>query len=623
MADISVNVRGRDDGFGSMLDSLRDKASSVGREMGSIGDNFNNLTKTEKRIELERANTESTDLRKQSVRSEYQSIRESNKQEFNQASDDYANKRISRKEFEAQKKTFEQLSTDTDRDENDELTAIEKESNSFLKEILKQLQLQERLDAERRQRDGSEYAEGSIGSLLSANSDLRRRQSGSTDDDEIAALQAEIDANNANIRGMRNNGREVDDEGGGGSNIRGGLMQSAGSAARGDISGTLMGGATAIGGAAIGIGLVAMIVKEFMSHGEKIQNAIGQSSAMRGAGGGYTARDYNSYYQSEISGLGKSTLGPMGISGEQFAEMVNQKAQASGMAGNDLIGRTLRDAQFQKSFGADAGMFSQFERFNEGQKTSTEISMDVLNVLTSIEKSSLKEGDLSTLAEKLQSQNAILSFQRNKRDNVDSDSALRTLAAYESAGLSQKGEKAGEFLNQTMSGLGEGGSDNAMLFKYEAAKRAHPELANDPAALRRLVKFRSDDPKYQAEFFKFAKQISGGSQMAEDDILYTMFNPQSEADMDIYKRMMENKGGARSTLTKTLDKTRKATLGMGTMTADAGQDTGNIKSLELSFSNAMQEFFVKIKTEIFNNPIKTMDVTPKPPAPNTKRAGTK
>jgi hypothetical protein len=59
------------------------------------------------------------------------------------------------------------------------------------------------------------------------------------------------------------------------------------------------------------------------------------------------------------------------------------------------------------------------------------------------------------------------------------------------------------------------------------------------------------------------------------------------------------------------------------MTADAGQDTGNIKSLELSFSNAMQEFFVKIKTEIFNNPIKTMDVTPKPPAPNTKRAGTK
>ncbi len=617
MADISVNVRGRDDGFGSMLDSLRDKASSVGREMGSIGDNFNNLTKTEKRIELERANTESTDLRKQSVRSEYQSVREANKQEFNQATDDYANKRISRKEFEAQKKTFEQLSTDADRDENDELTAIEKESNAFLKEILKQLQLQERLDSERRQRDVSEFEPGSIGAILASNSELRQQQSRTTDADEIAALQAEINANNRTVRGMRNGDDDEDDN----SKLGRGLQSTSHSLARGDLSGTVSGGLGMMGGTAAGIGIVAMILKEFISNGEKIQESIGQAASMRGGYGG-TGYATNRAFTTAIGGM-NTDLGALGLTGEKFAQMVNQKAQSSGMAGNDVLGRTLADYRFQKGFGADAGIFSQFERFNEGQKTSTDIAMDVLNVLTSIDKSSLKEGDLSTLAEKLQSQNAILSFQRNKRDNVDSDSALRTLAAYESAGLSQKGEKAGEFLNQTMSGLGEGGSDNAMLFKYEAAKRAHPELANDPAALRRLVKFRSDDPKYQAEFFKFAKQISGGSQMAEDDILYTMFNPQSEADMDIYKRMMENKGGARSTLTKTLDKTRKATLGTDTMSEDAKADVGVITNLETAFSNVMADFFIKMKDAILSNPIKTINVTPKAPAPNTKRAGTK
>lgn len=603
MPDISVNIRGRDDGFGSMLDSLRDKANNLGRDVGNL-DNFDHLTRTERRMEIENVNENVTQTRRQSVMDEFNSLREANMREFSQITQDYANGRISEREYNQHTDRFEQSSNELNIDEQNELLAIENESKEFLKQILRQLTLQERLDRERRQRDGSEYSEGSIGHLLNQNGDLRRRQRESTDQSEIDELQAQIEANNETIRGMRNNGREVDGNGGLGgdySRFTSGLQSGAASAARGDLSGTVMGGLQMAGGmgkVAVGLtvaGIVAMIVKEFFGHGEKVQEALGQASAMRG-GSGYTAVGSNKRLQDIIAGI--DVFDDLGLSQDEFAQMVNQKATASGRAGNNVVGRTLDDFAFQKGFGADVGMFSQFERFTKNQETATTIGLDVLNVLSSINKSSLKENDLSTLAEKLQSQNTILSLQRSKRDIVDNDSALRILAAFEKVGLSDKGERGSDFINQTIQGLGEGGSDNEMLFKYEAAKRARPDLAGDPAALRRFVRFNSDDPKYQAEFFKFAKSVSGGSKMAMDDILYTMFNPESEKDMDIYEDLMNNKGGALDTLSGKIgiDKTRKKTLDRETMYQDATNDTGAVTNVMKDFSNGMQDLLIEIKS---------------------------
>lgn len=603
MPDISVNIRGRDDGFGSMLDSLRDKANNLGRDVGNL-DNFDHLTRTERRMEIENVNENVTQTRRQSVIDEFNSLREANMREFSQITQDYANGRISEREYNQHTDRFEQYSNELNIDEQNELLAIENESKEFLKQILRQLTLQERLDRERRQRDGNEHAEGSIGHLLNQNGDLRRRQRESTDQSEIDELQAQIEANNETIRGMRNNGREVDGNGGLGgdySRFTSGLQSGAASAARGDLSGTVMGGLQMAGGmgkVAVGLtvaGIVAMIIKEFFGHGEKVQEALGQASAMRG-GSGYTAVGSNKRLQDIIAGI--DVFDDLGLSQDEFAQMVNQKATASGRAGNNVVGRTLDDFAFQKGFGADVGMFSQFERFTKNQETATTIGLDVLNVLTSINKSSLKENDLSTLAEKLQSQNTILSLQRSKRDIVDNDSALRILAAFEKVGLSDKGERGSDFINQTIQGLGEGGSDNEMLFKYEAAKRARPDLAGDPAALRRFVRFNSDDPKYQAEFFKFAKSVSGGSKMAMDDILYTMFNPESEKDMDIYEDLMNNKGGALDTLSGKIgiDKTRKKTLDRETMYQDATNDTGAVTNVMKDFSNGMQDLLIEIKS---------------------------
>lgn len=609
MADVNVNIRGRDDGLSATLDSLRDKANQLGRDIGNL-DNIDSLTKTEKRLEIERVTREVAEEQKRKIREEFSSIREENLRDFSQTQQDYQSGRITKKQFDIEQQRFNESNTQLNNDEAHELTAIEKEANHHLKLILRQLLIQERLDRERRQRDGNEFPEGSIGHLLSQNTQLRNQQRGSTDQSEIDLLQEQIESNNARINAMRNNSSGDDDGGGNGGNYNrftSGMQQGAMSAARGDLSGTVMGGlqmAGGIGKLATGLtiaGIIAMVIKEFIGHGEKIQEAIGSTAAMRGGSGG-TAGVFNQQLQSKIATT--DILGNLGLSGDEFAGIVNQKAAASRMAGNNVTGRALDDFAFQKGFGADVGMFSEFERFTKGQETATDIGLDVLNVLTSIEKSSLKENDLSVLAEKLQAQQSILSLQRSKRDVVDNDSALRVLAAFENIGLSGKGEKAGDFLSQTIQGLGEGGSDNAMMFKYEAAKRARPDLANDPAALRRFVKFNSDDPKYLAESMKFFGQSAGGSEMAMDDMIYTLFNPQSEMDMDIYKKAMRGDAGFSGALNGNIDKSRKGTLNKDAMYADAQTSVGAVTTAMSDFSNSMQKFSINMEN-FFKNPLKT------------------
>ena len=147
MPDISVNIRGRDDGFGSMLDSLRDKANNLGRDVGNL-DNFDHLTRTERRMEIENVNENVTQTRRQSVIDEFNSLREANMREFSQITQDYANGRISEREYNQHTDRFEQYSNELNIDEQNELLAIENESKEFLKQILRQLTLQEYRDWE-------------------------------------------------------------------------------------------------------------------------------------------------------------------------------------------------------------------------------------------------------------------------------------------------------------------------------------------------------------------------------------------------------------------------------------------------------------------------------------------
>lgn len=590
MSDVNINIRGRDDGLGSQLDNLREKAKQLGRDVDDLN-RLSEMTPTEKKLSVQGVNNDTLREQRSRVQQEFQDARRANNRDFQEAQDDFASGRITPEAFSEQKKRFSESSALLDKEETSELAQLEKESVALLREILKELSDQDKLDRERAQRDREEFNDnksgGLYGGILSENRELRAQQAASTDEAEIQMLQSQINDNNSKMRNLRgvDSGHDYS-----------GFQNGALSAARGDLSGTVMGGMQGMAGLgkfAKGLtiaGIIAMIIKEFVGHGDKIQEAIGPSAAMRGQGG--TGASNNTRLQTLIAG--NPLVNDLGLGGEDLAELMNQKALGSKNTRN-LTQRTLDDEAFKRGFGADISIFSEFERFTKNQDNSLSISMDVLNVLTSIEKSSLKEGDLSSLTEKLGAQQSILSLQRQKRDVVDSTSALKVLAAFESIGLSGKGEKAGDFLSQTIEGLGEGGGDNAMLLKYEAARRARPDLANDPAALRRFVRFNSDDPAYMKEAMGFLGNVSGGDDMAMDDIIYTMFNPQSQADMDIYKKAMRGNGDFNSLLSgvgiEDMEQ-RKGTLDKDTMYDDAMKTVGAVTEAMNGFSNFMQQLFI-------------------------------
>jgi hypothetical protein len=599
MADVSVNIRGRDDGLGASLDSLREKAQALGRDVSNINQSgMSKMTPTEQRLAVENTAKETLRAKQDSIRSEYSAARKANIDEFSQAESRFAQGKMSASDFELEKKKFDQSQTELNKDEQAELIATEKEMNQHLRIIVREMVMQRRLEREIAQRDDKEHK-------------IRERE----EKDQLESRDE-----NGRLRAIRSSDeKEKDDDEPG--VVRktdiavGGMIAKTPNFANGEIrpmvqAGTsLMTDLIQLAGSNIITATVAagaLISYKLIEKGNEIVEAAGKVGVFRGSGytGAETIQGHvdDTSYDSHLQALGLSKV-------DLFNAMAD-KAKTSGHA-DDLRLRTINDEYIRRSTGADPAVYSKFERFTTNQETSNVIAMDMLNVLARIDKSSLKEGDLATLQEKMGIQTNLMDIQRSKRDAVNVDDTLRIMSAFEAIGLSQKGEKGGEFLSQTIAGLGEGGGDNAMLLKYEAAKRARPDLANDPAALRRFVKFHSDDPEYMKSAFGFFGDITNNNAMARDDLMYTMFNPSSEFDMEMWEGAMNNKGGFNNLLTGSPNKQWRGSLSAEQIRTDAEATTGLLTDAETYIKKIFEEFGVTMNNflgEITGNGGKSVNV---------------
>lgn len=584
MADVNVNIRGRDEGLGSQLDSLREKAASLGREVTNLN-KMSDMTPTQQKLTVEKESESTLRAQQSQISSEHSKIRESNVREFSESRKKFESGDMSQEDFSKSQKTFKEAQGESASSEKKELLEAEKEMNRHLRLIVREMVDGRKINREKAQRDRKEFGEGASGGLLggmvSENRQLKKEKLSAKTAEEAQELEERIQSNKDRMQEIEGGGKDGKEGGGWSSGEIVGLgqaisqanIQSAGM--RGLSGGGKMMGAAKTGAAAAGIFAIAY---GLISAGDKVMESSQGVGAMRGRG--FTSTQSAALARDEALTGGGGMGGSIGLTPDQVLQEANKKGKASGVVGTDIMRRTMEDITFQRAFGEDAGQFSQFERFTTSQEESARIGLDVLNVLTSIDESSLKEGDLATLGEKLQTQTTLMGIQRTKRDLVDTDSSLRMMAAWESIGLSQKGDKSGDFLSQTISGLGEGGGDNLMLLKYEAAKQAHPELQNDPAALRRFVKFNNDDPAYMNQFFKMTGKMTRDNQMAQDDMLYSFFNPQSEYDMTLYERAMKD-GDFSGFLTgeKGIQKKRKGTLSTGYAQQESESMSGGLKSL--------------------------------------------
>lgn len=631
MADISVNIRGRDDGLGQQLDSLRQKAAALGTDVSKLN-NISSQTNTQQKQSIENAAAETLRAQRNSVKSDYQDIRNGNNDDYQDARNRNKSGKMSDADFGKFEERYRKDGKDLDSQEKTELRDLDKSSAQSLRLILKELQESRKIEQEVNQRDNSEsQAGGAIGGLLSTNRGLRNQQNASSDDAEIAALQGDIDENNSEIKRLRS-GDKTDEEGG----SKGGGAQKviglAGTVGSGDLVGSVMKAPDAMESlglakdVAMAGGLItatAFAAFTLAKQDENLREKTAPLAAMRGIGG--RAGNANDLYRGEDNLDSDGLVGDMGLDLVGMMGLMTDKANSSKIGGSNLRERAMSDLQFQKGFGSSVDGFSQFERFGGGD--SSKVGLDILNVLTSISESSLKSDDLITLSEKISTGQTIMSLQRQKTDSTDTDGMLRLMAGFEAAGLSAKGEKSADFMSQTINGLGEGGGDNVMMLKFEAMKAAHPDKANNPAALRKMIKYHSDDPTYIMESLKQIQKTSGGNEMAEYDMMQAMFPGLNEKDMEIYRKA--GKSGNVQSLFKGNNlgglKARKAGLDEGAMQEDARSGVGNFTQAQSDFKNSMTEISTTI-TKFFTPGGPPMNVAvvsntakkPTPPVPNSK-----
>lgn len=589
MSDVSINIRGRDEGLGKQLEDLREKAINLGQELVNVPALWEAATGSQsKRDAVVGAVSPVADAGRQRIIDDYQNLREANATDFAEDKAEHARGSITNKEFNKRSKNFQSSEENLNKQEAAELKQFDKDSNLQLRLIYRMLLEQDRRKKEQSQNDDKEFqGAGYIGGLVNDIKELEKQKVGASQE-EIAQINQEIAQKKQELKDAQNAGNETPEGGDRTKNLRG-LISTAGAAGSGDLVGTATGAVGLLGGAtaAIGAGLIAGIVG-FMFNGQKVQESLEGAAAARGFG--QTAGGTNRNFEQQLTD-NYMQIGALGKSPDEIASMMGDKVKSSKVGGDGLMQRTMDDFAFQKGFGADAGVFSQFERFNKGQSQSTEIALDTLNTLVSIRESSLKEGDLATLGEKLESTSTIMSIQRQKTDSTDSNQALKLLAGFESLGLSKKGEQASGFINRTINGLGEGGSDDIMMLKYQMMAETNPELLNDPAAMQRAMKYKNTDPKYIEHSLKRIKEISGGNQMNYQSLIYEIFGGDlSEHDLDMY-----TKGGSGKGVWDAKIGGRSNTLTKDQAYSDAGTSVGQMTEFMNQFQGMMQGWFSGIK----------------------------
>lgn len=586
MSDVSINIRGRDENVGNLLDNLRDKAKGLGVDLSNLQSDWDNANGRQNKKDVLVDNlSQVREAEIDKIRREYNDLRELNRKDFDDAVSQRAGGNISASEFDKRRKEYHDANSDLDKQEAEEIKQVDRDSNLQLRLIYRLLRENDQRRRERNQNDSDEFRGSSSSAIQNRINQLEQERDNSTDEDEKQRLQERIDEGRRQLEASR---RKEDSEGDGGKNHIRGISSAAQAAASGDLMGTSSGLMGLMGSnpyALIGTAIIGGIVG-FMMNGDKVRENLERAAAARGFGS--TAGGANIAMSEQLTSQ-YDLIGSLGKSPDEIASMMGSKLESSKIGGESLARRTIDDFAFQKGFGADAGIFSQFERFNEGQRESVDIALDVLNTLDSIQRSQLKEGDLSTLSEKLQSQNVIMGIQRQKTDLTNSTEALRLLSGFESVGLSGKGERGGDFLQRTINGLGAGGDQNLMMLKYQFMSEVHPELMNDPAEMAMAMRFNNSDPEYIKHSLSRIKEMSGGNKMNWLSMIDGLFGADaSKLDLDMW-------WNADKMDINPIIGSRKKTLSKQQSIEDAQSSVGQLTEWMNQFQGVMQDLFTSAR----------------------------
>lgn len=431
---------------------------------------------------------------------EFEQARKDSEQEFRQTRRDYGAGRITQDEFDKSHQDYRNHMDQLDDDEQRERLEFEKQQSERLADILEELRgsRQENTQTEQQSSGGNGILKG----LFEKRGKLRQEQFDAETEEEIKQKGKELEQVDKDIQKYLGKGSSlmtnVSRAGDIGGSIMSGNLSGAGSTAMEVIS--ALGGTAAV---IVGVvGAVAAVFGTAFMRGQKLEEEAGDLYTFRSQGN----------KSDLLSNIINSGIENYGLRADEFMKKEVELARRSGSSSN-LTSRTFDAVALEKGYGIqNVAQYSALERQDKYGRTTNENLVEMLNVLSQIRDGSISPADLTLVNEKAATMFRLQNLQVSRQENFDNKQVLSMMSAFEKLGGSGKDQRQGDFIENFVNAGREGsGNKNIELLKFEAAKKAFPNLANDPYALSTVVE-NGTDPQYIKSFYETLRKASGGNE---------------------------------------------------------------------------------------------------------------
>lgn len=432
-----------------------------------------------------------SEAKEKQIRQEYANMRSANMSEMNDFSQRHAAGKVSDKDFNEYRQGFHENQVGSFVEEREAVADEQKRTNELLQELISRQDQNTQDTIESQQRDNSEFSgggpKGILQGLFEKRNSLMESRMNATSEDDLKDINKQLGRVNKDISKRAGGGGFADTitQGGNiGETIMSGDGMQMGSSALGMLS---KAGPYGMAAAAI-----AAAVGGAVMMGNSRQKTAAQLTSYRSLG------DENAINAS----IDKTDYTKYGLNSEEFTAKRRELLLASGRYQSGGADYTMSAQKIEQGYGVESiAQLSGNERQDKYAKSTVDNLVEMINVLGEIRDGSISKDDFTRVNEKAQLMNSLQQYQTGKQEKFDQKQVLGLMTAFEKMGGEGKDQRAGSFIQGTLQGMGEGGNANLMILKRQAVIRAHPELANDPSGISRMLE-ENTDGAYHSQMLK-------------------------------------------------------------------------------------------------------------------------
>lgn len=299
-----------------------------------------------------------------------------------------------------------------------------------------------------------------------------------------------------------------------------GLMGMFSGLQSGDLSGTIMGGGSAIAGLSgmglkaalkfLGVvGLIAGAGKMMVGAGESYEN-MSNLAALR-ATSGLSGGDALRYLGDIIpdASMGGTKISDYGFKADEFSGEAARRIKARGTS-EDWFAETLRQVGLERNLSLQQGSLQEGGRYDRYGTNVTDALMRMVSILSNIEGSGISMNDFTRVQEKYDIQQQLMGSYMNRADRPNYDVANQTLAAFSSVQGITQDSRIGTDIQSFQSMIQNPMNERMRALIYSSVSDLFPETGGRMDLIDRELRNPENEGKImQAVIQRITQQFGG------------------------------------------------------------------------------------------------------------------